>query len=187
MFLNHLCFLYACVSSITCGFLNLFSRNQAKYLISRLFVILGQYHSEDCVFACALRLFFAWITPPSWIRHDYCAHTRSLYRHRIRFVARSGVPLNPEYGWSAMGTERLILVPSTTVQTKLIIILSLGHKGFNHTLACSRKLTCNNFPLYAVLFTIYRNTLLILPDNIPPGTNFRAGFLQARGACQHTQ
>ncbi|CAN0158925.1 unnamed protein product, partial [Laminaria digitata] len=52
-----------------------YSGNQAKYLILRLFVTLGQYYSEDRVFAWVLCLVFAWITPQSCIRHC-CTYTR---------------------------------------------------------------------------------------------------------------
>ena len=52
------------------GYYVYFSGNQAKYIILRLFVILGQYYTEDHVFAGALRLVFAWITPKAYIRHD---------------------------------------------------------------------------------------------------------------------
>ena len=41
---------------------------------------------------------------------------RILYRHLVRFVVRSYVWLNPEYGRSAIGAERPILIPSTTVR-----------------------------------------------------------------------
>ena len=46
-----------------------FYGNEAKYIISRLFVILGQYFSADRVFAWVLRLVFEWITPQSCVRY----------------------------------------------------------------------------------------------------------------------
>ena len=52
------------------------SGNKAKYLISRVFVKLGQYYSEDRVFALSLRLVFAWMTPQFCIRHGCCTYTR---------------------------------------------------------------------------------------------------------------
>ena len=57
---------------------------------------------------------FAWITPQPCIRHDYYTYsTLLLYRHRIRFVVNSDVPLNPACGRSSIGAERPILIPST--------------------------------------------------------------------------
>ena len=50
--------------------------NQAKYLTSRSFVMLGQYYSEDRVFSGVLHLVFAWITPQSCMRYAYCTYTR---------------------------------------------------------------------------------------------------------------
>ena len=49
---------------------------KAKYLVSRVFVIVGQYYSEDRVFSWVLRLVFAWITLKFYMRHDYCTCTR---------------------------------------------------------------------------------------------------------------
>ena len=77
------------------------SRNQAKHQISRLFVILGQYYSEDRVFACVLRLIFAWVVPQSCVRHEWLLYLHFVqYRHRIRFVVYLDVLIHPEYGRS---------------------------------------------------------------------------------------
>ena len=53
------------------------SGNPSKYVIWRLFVVLGQYEGEDHVFACVLRLVFAWTTPLCCLRHDHCTNIRS--------------------------------------------------------------------------------------------------------------
>ena len=63
-------------------------------------------------------LVFTWITRQPCIRHDYYTYTTLLlYRHRIRFVVSSDVPLNPACGRSAIGAERPILIPSTYMYT----------------------------------------------------------------------
>ena len=65
LFLIWECFLY------DMRFLIFISVDQAKYLISRLFDMLGQYYSEDCVFAWVPSLVFALITPQSYIPVSY--------------------------------------------------------------------------------------------------------------------
>ena len=64
------CFLY-CMPSLI-----FISGSKAKNLISRVFVILRQYFSEDRVFAWIMRLVFAWTTHHICWWHDCCTYTR---------------------------------------------------------------------------------------------------------------
>ena len=106
------------------------SGNKAKYQYISFFTciryVLGQNYSEDRVFARVLRLVFASITLQFCIRHDCCIYTTRyvVCRHRICFVVRSDVLLNPEYGRSAVGAERTDLINPyyvfTTVSSQLL-------------------------------------------------------------------
>ena len=78
--------------------------------------IVGQYYSEYRVFVCVLRVIFVCLTPQSCIQLDYGTYIR--YRHRTTFVAHSDAPLETEYGRSAIGAERHVLIPTTYMQTQ---------------------------------------------------------------------
>ena len=75
VFFTQPCFLHASVSISHAVSYIYFSGNQAKCLPSRLFVVLGQYHIEDCVIAWVLRLVLVSITPRFCIWHNYCIYT----------------------------------------------------------------------------------------------------------------
>ena len=68
-------------------------------------------------------LVFTWITRQPCIRHDYYTYTTlRLYRHRIRFVVSSDVPLNPACRQSVIGAERPILIPSIHIHVGVYLV-----------------------------------------------------------------